>query len=150
MFNHQATPEFKQWFSTSAAVTGKGAPLELFHGTDVRFSEFKVSARGLFGAGIYLTPYSGNAQDYGQVVMKVYAALMSPLRGTDAEIKAMRERGQTDAEFTEMLKRFGFDGIIIVDACGDPYTVVAFTPGQVKIAAQNIWDVDFTHTGMTH
>ncbi|SED35670.1 hypothetical protein SAMN05216178_6920 [Pseudomonas saponiphila] len=150
MFNLQATQEFKEWFRESAAVTEAGAPLDLFHGTYAQYSEIAPSKRGLFGSGIYLTPYSGNAQEYGDIVLKVHASLQAPVRGTAAEIRSMRLAGETDADFTARLQLFGYDGIIVVDACGFPYTVVAFASSQVKIASQNIWAADFAREPVIH
>lgn len=150
MFNVQATQEFKEWFRGSAAVTDAGAPLDLYHGTYAQFSEIAPSNRGLFGAGIYLTPYSGNAQEYGDIVLKVHACLQSPVRGSAAEIRSMRLAGETDADFTARLQLFGYDGIIVIDACGSPYTVVAFASSQVKIANQNIWATDIDRDPVIH
>lgn len=134
MHNQTSLAEFHEWFGSSLAADKSGSPLPLYHGTDVRFSAFKPSDRGLFGSGLYLTPYSGNAQEYGQYLIQVYASIKSPLTGTQAELRSMRERGEGDIAFTERLKSFGYDGVFVVDAWGDPFTVVAFESHQVKQA----------------
>lgn len=115
-------------------------PMALYHGTDVKFTEFRNSAGGLFGSGIYMTPYSGNAQEHGQHVLKVCAAISAPLMGTPAQIRAMRNSGEADGEFTARLQLFGYDGIIVLDAWGEPQTVVAFEAHQVDIVGASYWE----------
>ena len=38
----QSTPEFKNWFKDSKVVDKAGKPIEVYHGTDVAFDEFKT------------------------------------------------------------------------------------------------------------
>jgi hypothetical protein len=149
MLNQLSNADFLEWFRASGAGNLTTCPLPLFHGTDIKLSELRPSMRGLYGAGIYLTPYSGNAQEYGRYVVKVVALIQAPLLGTHEQLRAMRIPGELDTEFTDRLKHFGYDGIIVQDAWGEPYTVVAFESCQVQTANQSIW-ADAPRTAVMH
>lgn len=84
------TPAFKRWFGDSKVVDADGNPRVVYHGTSRDLSSFKVSQRGMFGAGIYLASDIDQAENFapsgdnGGAVMPVYVALERPFL-TDAD-----------------------------------------------------------------
>lgn len=137
---------FESWFADSKIVDAHGKPLTLYHGTSASFNAFKVSPYGAIGAGVYTTPYAGEAQIYGDRLIDLHASLTNPLIGTFAEIRAMQYANETSERFTERLIGLGYDGVATKDATGGFDYVVAFDPSQLKSASQNNGMYDRSNT----
>lgn len=120
------TPEFKAWFGESKIIAEGGKPLVVYHGTNVKFDEFQESRQGQAGRGIYMTPFNGNAMEYGRTVMPLYVSMQNPRRiqrrDIPMDVKSFRSN-------TEGL---GYDGIIIESAQGTIDEIIAFSPTQIK------------------
>lgn len=82
---------FRAWFADSKIVDADGSPRMLYHGTARDFDRFRVSPRGSFGAGIYLTADPDVAEmfaqgcvtdddDAGERLMPLYARMVNPYR----------------------------------------------------------------------
>ena len=76
---------FWRWFGDSKVVDEQGRPLVVYHGTNKDFNEFVVSpmSQHLYGNGIYVTPYVGEAESYarheGGNILPLYVRLSSPV-----------------------------------------------------------------------
>lgn len=82
---HAVRDNFVDWFGASLAARRDGTPVVLYHGTAATFDAFRLSDRGSFGAGIYLTAEKTAAQTYGEAedgahVVEVYARFLAPYR----------------------------------------------------------------------
>lgn len=109
-------------------VDSDGNPREMWHGTTKEFTEFKPSAHGAAGPGIYLSTTKGKADSFadkeGGKTLKIYANLKNPLRvpfNETINAKAWAERARKE----------GYDGLLIPGQ-GE---VVVFNPSQVRIVA---------------
>lgn len=134
---------FRKWFGSSVVVNADGQPLLVYHGTGATdINDFKVSDRGTYGGGIYLTPDIRGANDYAiyrgapsSTVYPVYAAIKNPASGSEAA-QVASWKGEENAR--EELIRRGYDGVVDVRS-GE---IVAFYPSQVKSAIGNSGDFD--------
>lgn len=134
---------FRKWFGDSKVVDADGKPLVVYHGTGATdISDFKVSKRGTYGGGIYLTPDIRGANDYAiyrgapsSTVYPVYAAIKNPASGAEAS-QVASWKGEENAR--EELIRRGYDGVVDMRS-GE---IVAFYPSQVKSAIGNNGDFD--------
>ena len=102
----------------------------LYHGTNRNFDTFKVSKKGTFGKGIYLSPNYNTAQKFGNKLLKVKVNLKNPIylsHETDDKIKKLIMYNKIDE-----LQKMGYDGIIVGDEeyCSE---VVVWNPKDVKI-----------------
>lgn len=120
------------WFAGSKAVDAGGQPRVLFHGTGGDFDEFVPSARGEFGAGIYLATEARGASDYAIYraqglpnVRPVWVSLQNPASGPEAA-QVASWHGEENAQ-AELIRR-GYDGVLD-ERSGQ---VVVFRPEQVK------------------
>lgn len=136
------TPAFRAWFGDSKVVDENGRPRFVYHGTDANITEFKVSERGTYGGGIYLTPDTKGASDYaiyrGQqspTVYPLYASIKNPATGAEAA-RIASWRGEENAR-AELIAR-GYDGVIDMRS-GE---IVAFYPEQIKSATGNNGNFD--------
>ena len=137
------TAAFSKWFGDSKVVDADGKPLVVYHGTGATdISDFKVSKRGTYGGGIYLTPDIRGANDYAiyrgapsSTVYPVYAAIKNPASGAEAS-QVASWKGEENAR--EELIRRGYDGVVDMRS-GE---IVAFYPSQVKSAIGNNGDFD--------
>ena len=93
---------FWRWFGNSKVVDEQGRPLVVYHGTNKDFTEFRMSSRGSLGAGIYTSPISSFAEEYGGGeggrVLTLYARMKNPLILTgeisrDPMIEALQKLG---------------------------------------------------------
>ena len=120
------------WFADSKAVDAGGQPRVLFHGTGADFEEFVPSARGEFGAGIYLATEARGASDYAIYrarglpnVRPVWVSIKNPASGPEAA-QVASWHGEENAQ-AELIRR-GYDGVLD-ERSGQ---VVVFRPEQVK------------------
>lgn len=154
---------FASWFGSSKVVDGTGAPLVVYHGTPMSFSEFGVFP--IFftedpgaAAGYALQQYAPKGTDSGPNVMPVYLSLQAPKELTGRQLHRLIPANDDDihsiewCDFDALADEFeqaGHDGVIIrgvVDFAGNSqggrewraYTqYVAFRPEQVKSAIGN-------------
>ena len=123
--NGEPTPEFKQWFGDSKVVDEEGKPLQVYHGTDQSFDEFRGNA--------YFTPIPDDASKYSFVntpgkdstpnVVPAYLSLKNP-----KIIKTYATRADVDEA-----KKAGFDGVIVQGVGGSKINhYIAFEPNQIK------------------
>lgn len=122
------TPEFRRWFGDSKVVDAQGKPLVVYHGTVDVFTEFR-------GSEIYLAEDRTTAEDFGDNVMRLYAAISNPLE--------FDYRDGAPMSSAEAIKA-GFDGFKISDydvgdeiMQNDGFVWVAFRPEQIKSAIGN-------------
>ena len=128
------TPEFKRWFAGSKVVDENGDPLVVYHGSfkGADFNVFKESKNGVVGRGIYLTPFNGNALQYGESLYTLYAKVENPLIIEYADIPMgvdMRARAEA----------LGRDGIIVKSKMREEEIseLTVFSPNQIKSATDN-------------
>ena len=131
------TEAFCRWFVDSKVVDADGKPLVVYHGTDADITDFKVSERGTYGGGIYLTPDTKGASEYAiyrgyksPTVYPVYVSIKNPATGAEAA-RVASWKGEENAR-AELIAR-GYDGVIDMRS-GE---IVAFYPEQVKSAIGN-------------
>ena len=139
------TKAFRDWFGDSKVVDANGKPLVVYHGTDADITEFKVSERGTYGGGIYLTPDTEGANDYAiyrgsknPTVYPLYVSIKNPATGAEAA-RVASWKGEENAR-AELIAR-GYDGVI--DARSGE--IVAFYPEQIKSATGNQGTFDPTN-----
>jgi hypothetical protein len=143
------TPAFKRWFGDSKVVDANGEPLVVYHGTGADIKEFRVSERGEFGGGIYLTPDATGASDYATYrgqgpanVMPVYVSTKNPASAQEAS-QVASWRGEDNAQ-AELIKR-GYDGVVDMRSG----QIVAFNPTQIKSATGNNGSFDAANPDIT-
>jgi hypothetical protein len=122
------TPEFQNWFGDSKVVGEDGRPLVVYHGTDEKFAVFE-------GSEIFLAADRTTAEDFGDVVMPLYAAIRNPLEYSYNDGPPMSR---------QEAKAMGHDGWAIRDydvgdeiSQNDGLVYVAFDPTQIKSAIGN-------------
>jgi hypothetical protein len=153
----------KQEFIVDAA----GAPLVLYHGTDVAFSKFKPSVSAFYGGGIYFTDdleaARGYAEDKGgdeSFVMSAHVVMRKPyvfesgyafeeptavslikrlFKGEARRrvLTTFEEQGSLTDEISSELASRGYDGLI-VRVPSEPDEYVVFDPGQIRIVQANV------------
>lgn len=144
-----------------------GAPLVLYHGTDVAFSKFKPSEAAFYGGGIYFTDSMEAARQYADdkggdasyvvaanlFMRKPYVfesgfaytettaeSLIKRLFKGDAKrrvLAAFREQGELTDEVRKELDARGFDGLI-VRVPAEPDEYIVFDPEQVSIVQAEV------------
>jgi hypothetical protein len=124
----ESNPAFADWFGGSKVVDQTGKPMVLYHGTNAQFTEFSPSKNGVFGPGVYLTRFDGDALSYGKNLMPVYANIKNPLRMRAADFRRLRSEGVDIDQWQKQQISAGYDGVISPDM----EVVVAFKPTQIK------------------
>jgi hypothetical protein len=134
--NQTETEEFKEWFGDSKVVDSDGKPLVVYHGTNVEFNEFRPSKNGQLGAGIYLSPWESDADNYGNRKIKAYVKMENPYL-----IEGRRNAPLYTKGLQEVLLNQGYDGIILTEPNYDEFggidEIVVFSPTQIKSATDN-------------
>jgi HK97 family phage portal protein len=123
---------FTKWFGDSKVVSESGEPLIVYHGTGSDFDEFKPSAKGMLGPGIYASadkgdygPYSPYAGKDNARVVPLYMTIRNPHYAIAGDTKTF------DAPP-------GHDGTILIDRRTKKILwAVAQTPTSVKSATGN-------------
>ena len=156
-------PNFKKWFGGSKVVNEAGEPLTVYHGTNTPIKEFSDhnfgrTDSGWFGSGHYFTPDTETASMYathwgnkpeGSNIIPSYLNLKNPLILSD-------EKGignMTTPEFikrygnpknkeeaialTNVLKDYGYDGVIRIGGVPATTEYLVFSPNQIKSATGN-------------
>lgn len=148
------TDAFWLWFASSKVVDALWRPLVVYHGTATSFDAFDPSARpvnddGYLGAGSYFETDPARASQYAMMaadakhgfqtddemvdaqVVPVYLCIRNPYRIIPGGLDTYGMERQQVHEWTENLKRLGFDGV----QAGTEW--VAFYPEQIKSATGN-------------
>jgi hypothetical protein len=123
---------FTEWFGDSKTVDDKGEPVVLYHGTGANFDEFKPSAKGMLGPGIYASadkgdygPYSPYAGKEAARVVPLYMTIKNPHYAIAGDVKTF------DAPA-------GHDGTILIDRRTKKILwAVSQSPTAVKSATGN-------------
>lgn len=152
----------------------QGKPLDLYHGTPGEpfeaFDDKKIGQRyaGFYGRGHYLTPERDNAEEYGNVMGPLHAALKNPfvwdlsdeakadrtkrkltefgvMKGHKGELRSWDnlQRWEVD-KFTNAALNAGHDGVIMKTHSG-PKEIVVFDPRKIKHATKNSGAFDTTN-----
>ena len=152
----ELTKEQQEFFKNSKARDENGNLLVMYHGTEAnvgmpdefKFTVFDEDRQGnhgsMFGNGFYFTSSKAHAQDYAYSKGDIYEAYLNiknpyiPYQNGDATIsfqddfknnfkEAKEINGKlTGEQVSDILKKNGYDGIIIGD------TAIAFYSNQIK------------------
>lgn len=126
------TAAFKAWFSESKVVDGLGRPLKVYHGTQAKFTQFRVGGDGIFFgedesiAGSFSRIRTGESR-----IIPVYLSIQNPWMSVrydrDFPISKMVDQSR------EGLIQKGYDGF----HRPEDGVWVAFLPEQIKSAISN-------------
>ncbi len=128
-----------------------------YHGTERRFKRFSsaeigsATDDGIYGRGFYFTNDFQHARSYGRRVIQANLLFSNPfiVHKGDSVSKSMRDAGLLDgrddlvesigggltvtsSQATEILKQYGYDGVIKLDFY-DRVEYVAFESTQIEI-----------------
>lgn len=141
---------FKVNAPNTKIVDENGDPLRLYHGTKSKFNAFDESLYGsadggMYGTGVYTTPYKGYAENYGDVVMNLYANISNPVDARNLSIDDLMlgklEEGNNIFRWTDIGgKRDGVLGKNHYLNTKYPYEVVSHKPSKVKSADAVTYD----------
>lgn len=133
---------FKAWFGASVVVDAQGAPLVLFHGTEVA-EDFTVFRAGV-GGGSWFADCADTAGKFanwgGGRVMPVYLRITNPLIAQTTNRKG-------PSRLAMQAKKAGHDGLILTSEDYPPgmKAYVVFNPAQIKSAIGNCGAFDPTN-----
>lgn len=153
-------PAFRKWFGDSKVVDESGQPLEVYHGTNARFSKFNPARVGSnfsqSEGGFFFTSDLDSAQAYADDaqleaggtarVLPVYLSLQNPsVIDAPKNARSIEEFYDDNAQaIVEQARSEGRDGIIVrgVNDDGTARSMyVAFKPTQIKsIFNRGTWD----------
>lgn len=139
------TPEFKRWFGESKVTEAEtGKPMVVYHGTKDNIDAFDIGHinkkdDGWLGRGVYTTNDPKLADMYTKLkngdapnIMPMYASIKKPYMATLKEKQRLRASTKADIyDFTEKLKKEGYDGVIL-DYPDGTKEIVAFDAKQIK------------------
>lgn len=141
---------FKVSAPDTKIVDENGEPLRLYHGTKSKFNAFNESLYGstdggMYGTGVYTTPYKDYAENYGDVVMNLYANISNPVDARNLSIDDLMlgklEEGNNIFRWTDIGgKRDGVLGKNHYLSTKYPYEVVSHKPSKVKSADAVTYD----------
>lgn len=150
ILNQASVPDRDEWLGNSALTENGepgGAPVVLYHGTSADFVEFKPSAHGEYGPGVYLSFRESSARMWGSIaggrggevtVVPVHVRMENPYRISKLDLQEMALEEDEDGEPIGMLevhrrlRAKGYDGIIGVGLTDSDVQVVAFDGDQVR------------------
>tara|TARA_R110000772_G_scaffold264661_1_gene385389 strand:+ start:13864 stop:14349 length:486 start_codon:yes stop_codon:yes gene_type:complete len=142
---------FFEWFKDSKVLDHDNKPLKVFHGSNKQFNTFSYDHFGKtdcgnYGKGFYFSPDRQVAKAYAEqsvetqgigkpVVSSYYLSFQNPLvRDSDwfeGQIKNILDCKEIE-KFTDMVKRKGFDSIIVGKNLHTA-EYVAFEPKQIML-----------------
>ena len=144
------SPEFKAWFSDSAVVTDKGAPLVVYHGTNKAFDAFSRETAGTATGdpnavlGFFFTTSASEAALYahgeGANVVPVHLRIQKPYEATMDELASL-EAEDYEAMLEDLVAQ-GHDGIVAETDDGSHRWFVAFEPNQIVSMFDRNYPVD--------
>jgi len=141
---------FKVSAPNTKIVDENGNPLRLYHGTNNKFNSFDESLYGttdggMYGTGVYTTPYKEYAEQYGDNIMDLYANISNPVDARNLSIDDLMlgklEEGNNIFRWTDIGgKRDGVFGKNHYLNTKHPYEVVSHNPSKVKSADAVTYD----------
>jgi DNA repair protein RadC len=163
---------FWEWFGKSVVRNEDGTPKVVYHGTNNRFSAFKLSGMGIHIGTKVQAKAAAHAKG-GSTIMPVYARIENPMRlfdwgsafdsiddenwrGLVSEVKSKLSDDQKDQlrrhpytprthdELVGLIDGAGHDGIVYENEYeGSGPSFIAFSPSQIKsINNDGTWDRD--------
>ena len=157
--------QFKRWFGdwqndpahASKVVNADGTPKVMYHGTNAEFTVFDRSKGkknihlNVFGDGNYFTALEQGASRYGSNVIAAYLDIKKPYVKADgfntvadqiaSEFGIARD-SFTGKDVSSILRRRGYDGVVMYDGNGEIVIANAFGSNQIKSATDNIGTFD--------
>ena len=157
--------QFKRWFGdwqndpahASKVVNADGTPKVVYHGTNEDFTVFDRSKGkkrihlNVLGDGNYFTALEQGAARYGSNVVAAYLDIKNPYVKADgfntvadqiaSEFGIARD-SFTGKEVSSILRRRGYDGVVMYDGNGEIVIANAFGSNQIKSATNNIGTFD--------
>ena len=146
---------FARWFGGSQVVTADGRPKVVYHGTADGFWSFDkdrlAESTGHMSAplGFFFAEDRDSAEGYARKaadgvpaderVVDAFLSIERPFQMTLADLQQIESRDEAVALRLQMQRR-GYDGIHITDAGKGQW--IAFEPGQVKSATENVGTFD--------
>lgn len=131
-------------------VDNAGNPLKLYHGTKNKFYTFDESLYGstdggMYGTGVYTTPYKEYAENYGDNIMNLYANIENPVDARNLSINDLMigklEEGNDLFRWTDIGgKRDGVLGKNHYLKTKYPYEIVSHKPSNIKLADAVTYD----------
>ncbi len=107
-----------EWFKGSKIVNNQDEPLICYHGTNIIFDDFDISLigkntgnHGHYGYGIYLSTDIREAKTYGKYIYECYVKMLNPFRGTNDEIKLLKDNGVSNIDELEIIN-IDFDSLV--------------------------------------
>jgi hypothetical protein len=163
----KAPSNFDKWFGESKMINEEtGKPLRVYHGSSSDIESFRVGHPdqkdvGWLGRGVYTTTDPDLASSYsllkrgeeGRNIMPLHVKMENPYYATQEEKNYIRgienTLGKDEAriaseDFTNRLRREGYDGVILHDPKSGHKEIVSFQPSHVKSATGNrgTWDIE--------
>ena len=157
--------QFKRWFgdwqndpaNASKVVNADGTPKVMYHGTNEDFTVFDRSKGkkkihlNVLGDGNYFTALEQGATRYGSNVVAAYLDIKNPYVKADgfntvadqiaSEFGIARD-SFTGKDVSSILRRRGYDGVVMYDGNGEIVIANAFSSNQIKSATDNIGTFD--------
>ena len=157
--------QFKRWFGdwqndpahASKVVNADGTPKVMYHGTNEDFTVFDRSKGkkkihlNVLGDGNYFTALEQGATRYGSNVVAAYLDIKNPYVKADgfntvadqiaSEFGIARD-SFTGKDVSSILRRRGYDGVVMYDGNGEIVIANAFSSNQIKSATDNIGTFD--------
>ena len=157
--------QFKRWFgdwqndpvNASKVVNEDGTPKVVYHGTNEDFTVFDRSKGkkkihlNVLGDGNYFTALEQGATRYGSNVVAAYLDIKNPYVKADgfntvadqiaSEFGIARD-SFTGKDVSSILRRRGYDGVVMYDGNGEIVIANAFSSNQIKSATDNIGTFD--------
>ena len=157
--------QFKRWFGdwqndpahASKVVNADGTPKVVYHGTNENFTVFDRSKGkkkihlNVLGDGNYFTALEQGAARYGSNVVATYLDIKNPYVKADgfntvadqiaSEFGIARD-SFTGKDVSSILRRRGYDGVVMYDGNGEIVIANAFSSNQIKSATDNIGTFD--------
>lgn len=157
--------QFKRWFgdwqndpaNASKVVNADGTPKVMYHGTNAEFTVFDRSKGkkkihlNVFGDGNYFTASEQGAARYGENVVPAYLNIKNPYVKADgfntvadqiaSEFGIARD-SFTGKDVSSILRKRGYDGVVMYDGNGEIVIANAFDSNQIKSATDNVGTFD--------
>ena len=135
---------FKVNAHNTKIVDDSGNPLNVYHGTKNKFNAFDESLygntdSGMYGTGVYTTPYKEYAERYGDNIMNLYANIKYPVDARNLSIKDLMlgklEEGNNIFRWHDIGGvRDGVLGKNHYLTTKYPYEIVSHKPNNMKLA----------------
>ena len=141
---------FKVNAHNTKIVDDSGNPLKVYHGTKNKFNTFDESLYGstdggMYGTGVYTTPYKEYAERYGDNIMNLYANIKYPVDARNLSIEDLMigklEEGNNIFRWHDIGGvRDGVLGKNHYLNTKYPYEIVSHKPNNMKLADAITYD----------